>query len=143
MSLTDTIRHPTKNQTIARQPGPPDRYDLSSDHGDTPRRHADGHREEAEQLELDLSWRVPGESGGEFADPARARTVHVAGLFLGLLAVGVAMLRHRDLSRWPGASGWSGSWPHPDARCWPSRRHFSSSASASPQSAWVVSPSTK
>ena len=30
-------------------------------------------------------------------------TVHVAGLFLGLLVVGVAMLRHRDLPRWAGA----------------------------------------
>lgn len=29
-------------------------------------------------------------------------TVHVAGLFLGLLMVGGAMLRHRDLPRWAG-----------------------------------------
>lgn len=29
-------------------------------------------------------------------------TVHVAGLFLGLLVVGGAMLRHRDLPRWAG-----------------------------------------
>lgn len=29
-------------------------------------------------------------------------TVHIAGLFLGLLVLGVAMLRHRDLPRWAG-----------------------------------------